>query len=533
MSTSKPKPPNLQRLKGSYILPDTLRNDAQLNSSILRNAAKDWGNLEEIIDSYLCNSVVWEKTGVEFLSLLQSSFNQIVQWVKQQSSSAFLSLLAEYVKSLVIYYKNDKIKYDVCQLYQQAELRRRVERNSAEAELQAESTMSVLMTRKGKEREDSMILHKRQLVEDPFNSRPLTDEEQMLTSDSHESSFKLQKNGVGYDIHTPTRKYFLSPQKPVIQSHDRAACTQYFDLRLSTDVQPNCSASLQTEFDSHMEDLRLNKSLVTVLGDDYLDFMKKLFSVDMSDFAREIFSIKPTSSNDCMKFMQQSYNDLCVNFNDPPNYSRSGERTLFVETFVQQFKLFSRMTRLLYFKWAEKKLQSSDHCWLLKKDFQKKDVQLKLLDGVGIMKKNDVNFIMLESSGVGDDILAHTLEDTLKNLKHGSDSLASILCDYKDCSIKTAKKIVVLTGHIIQNKMTILKYSPGPSGKWSVVETRSCTIPLKYENRMDSIKLYETFAYIYLTLKEQEEVYEKLSEEKLGLIPVAEEDMVRNSLYFL
>lgn len=179
MSTSKPKPPNLQRLKGSYILPDTLRNDAQLNSSILRNAAKDWGNLEEIIDSYLCNSVVWEKTGVEFLSLLQSSFNQIVQWVKQQSSSAFLSLLAEYVKSLVIYYKNDKIKYDVCQLYQQAELRRRVERNSAEAELQAESTMSVLMTRKGKEREDSMIPHKRQLVEDPFNSRPLTDEEQV------------------------------------------------------------------------------------------------------------------------------------------------------------------------------------------------------------------------------------------------------------------------------------------------------------------------------------------------------------------
>lgn len=109
---------------------------------------------------------------------------------------------------------------------------------------------------------------------------------------------------------------------------------------------------------------------------------------------------------------------------------------------------------------------------------------------------------MLISSSVGDDILAHTLEDTLKNLKHGSDSLASILCDYKDYSVNTAKKIVVLTRHIIQNKMTTLKYSPGPSGKWSVIEARSCTIPLKYEKRMNNIKLYEMFAFIYASTKE-------------------------------
>jgi len=149
-----------------------------------------------------------------------------------------------------------------------------------------------------------------------------------------------------------------------------------------------------------MEHLRLNKSLKTVLGDKSLDFMKKPFSVDMSNFARDIFSTQPASTNDFVKLMQQSYNDhLCVNFDDPPDYSQSGERTLFVETCVQQFELFSRMTRLLYFKWVEKKMKSSNHCWLSKKDFQKKDVQLKLLNGVGIMRKNNVNFIMLESSG--------------------------------------------------------------------------------------------------------------------------------------
>lgn len=91
----------------------------------------------------------------------------------------------------------------------------------------------------------------------------------------------------------------------------------------------------------------------------------------------------------------------------------------------------------------------------------------------------------------------HTLEDTIKNLKHGSDSLSSILCDYKDCNLETAQRLVVLTGHIIKDKLTIMKYSPGDVSKWVSVEFRSCTIPLVYENRKETIKLYETFAYIY------------------------------------
>ncbi|CAO3616511.1 unnamed protein product [Mucor fragilis] len=167
MSTSKPKPPMLQRLKGSYIIPDDLRNNAHLNSSILTTKARDWSDPKIVIDSYLCNS---------------------------QSSSAPLALLSEYVKNLVTFYKNEAAKYDVCQLYQQAELRRRVDRNNKDTELQAESTMSALMTQKGKEKEESiMIPQKRQLVEDPFESTPLTDKEQMSASDSHESSFKLRE----------------------------------------------------------------------------------------------------------------------------------------------------------------------------------------------------------------------------------------------------------------------------------------------------------------------------------------------------
>lgn len=106
---------------------------------------------------------------------------------------------------------------------------------------------------------------------------------------------------------------------------------------------------------------------------------------------------------------------------------------------------------------------------------------------------------MIYVSRVGENILEHTLEDSIKNLKHGTDSLANILCCYKDCNYETVKKIVVLTGHIIGEKLTFIKYSIGNDCKWNAVEVRSFVIPLTYDKRKNSIKLYEAFAYIYVS----------------------------------
>lgn len=200
-------------------------------------------------------------------------------------------------------------------------------------------------------------------------------------------------------MHTPAKKYFLSPQKPIIQSTDRAACSEFFDIRLSTDVSCKCSDILEDEYKAHMKNMRVNSSLQSTLGENYLEFIKNLFAINMSIFSKEIFNLDHASNNPFVDFLKQSYNDLCICWNDPRDYSQSGERTLLSEVFIQQFKLFSKMTKLLHFKWVEKKMHNTDHIWLAKKDFVKKEVQLKLLDGIGIMKKNSVNFIMLESSG--------------------------------------------------------------------------------------------------------------------------------------
>lgn len=184
-----------------------------------------------------------------------------------------------------------------------------------------------------------------------------------------------------------------------MQDADRVLVSEYIDLRLSTDTSSSRSDELEAEYNAHTKDMQSNSSLREILGGNYLEFIKSLFSINMSNFSKEIFNIDHSIDHTYIDFMKQAYNDLCMCFNSPQDYSLGGERTLFSEVFVQQFKIFAKMTKLLVFKWIEKKLPNVDHSWLVKKDFVKKDVQLKLLDGIGIMKKNNVNFIMIESSG--------------------------------------------------------------------------------------------------------------------------------------
>jgi len=128
--------------------------------------------------------------------------------------------------------------------------------------------------------------------------------------------------------------------------------------------------------------------------------MKSLFIIDLSNSSRDIFNRDFPAENAYISFMKQPYNNLCIVFNSSQGgYLKGGERTLFSELFVQQFKNFAKMSNFLEFTWIEKKMPNVNHSWLVKKDFVKKDIQLKLLDGVGMMKKNKVNFIVIESPG--------------------------------------------------------------------------------------------------------------------------------------
>ncbi|KAI7888466.1 uncharacterized protein EV154DRAFT_484068 [Mucor mucedo] len=49
------------------------------------------------------------------------------------------------------------------------------------------------------------------------------------------------------------------------------------------------------------------------------------------------------------------------------------------------------------------------------------------------------------------------------------------------CNFEIAKELVVLTGHIIKYKLTIIKYPPEYGSRWVTFEVRYCKVPLAHQ----------------------------------------------------
>jgi hypothetical protein len=179
-----------------------------------------------------------------------------------------------------------------------------------------------------------------------------------------------------------------------MNKNDRVMCSKYFELRLSTDIFKSSNKDIETDFITNNYAMKRNLCLQKALGDDYLSMLNDLFAVELENFSRDIFNLTYDGPrNIFFEFVKQSYNDLCICWSEERDYSNDGERTFFCELFIQQFKLFSKITKLLKFKWAEKKINNRDTSWLAKKDYNKKEIQIKLLDGLGTLKKMKLIFL--------------------------------------------------------------------------------------------------------------------------------------------
>jgi hypothetical protein len=150
-------------------------------------------------------------------------------------------------------------------------------------------------------------------------------------------------------------------------------------------------------------------------------------------------------------------------------------------------------------------------------DKEKKD-NLKLLDGIGQLVENEhMNYLLMESSGYvcaksiyyylltdlisyqSDSIISHSLNDALKNIKHGHDNLKYFISHYRNASITTMKKIHLFSCQIIESKMTLIKYTVQSPKKWSVVECRSASMPRKLTDSLHYMKVFELFAFLFVS----------------------------------
>ncbi|KAF1806001.1 hypothetical protein FB192DRAFT_1270841, partial [Mucor lusitanicus] len=57
--------------------------------------------------------------------------------------------------------------------------------------------------------------------------------------------------------------------------------------------------------------------------------------------------------------------------------------------------------------------------------------------------------------------------------------------------------------------------------KWQAIECRSASVPLLWSNHDNYVKVFELFSFLLDKLKEQNEVFQSLKRERLGLVDVS------------
>lgn len=91
----------------------------------------------------------------------------------------------------------------------------------------------------------------------------------------------------------------------------------------------------------------------------------------------------------------------------------------------------------------------------------------------------------------------HTCEDSVKNLVNATDILPNVMCKYSRASICTMKKVNIYSIHIIQKRMSLVRYSLKNKQCWQAIECGSAKMPLVFAERKQMLKVLNLFAFIY------------------------------------
>lgn len=108
----------------------------------------------------------------------------------------------------------------------------------------------------------------------------------------------------------------------------------------------------------------------------------------------------------------------------------------------------------------------------------------------------------MESSGFwNDQVVSHSLNDTLKNIKNGHDNLKYLISVYRNASFETIKKVNIFSCQIIESKVTLIKYAVKSRSTWKVVECRSASVPLSIESSLNYMRVFELFAFMLVSFE--------------------------------
>ncbi|CAO3588592.1 unnamed protein product [Absidia cylindrospora] len=164
--------------------------------------------------------------------------------------------------------------------------------------------------------------------------------------------------------------------------------------------------------------------------------------------------------------------DFYLNCMTKTDNKTTNERTPFCQHLIPILKSFSGVNGLIDFTWCEKGLLNKR---LLSLCLPKPMVFCSLLDGVGISAKDNMERLLIESSGNDD---GHTEEDTLKQISNTTNCLVMELKKYKLASYDTFFKRQTFGIHFIDTDIDSSEFAPN---RYAFIEVVELPLKLKHD----------------------------------------------------
>ncbi|CAO3639361.1 unnamed protein product [Mucor hiemalis] len=350
-----------------------------------------------------------------------------------------------------------------------------------------------------------------------------------------EKNLTMQKNQKRFILNSAL-SCLSAPHKPKVQKVDRKTIADLCSLGIECLVDDELykDTDAMKEFKENCSMQERNSSLLEVCQ--ILDFLDDVLNCPFGKFPHTLWShpvhdSTDTDTNNLANIISYTLTDFHCNCKQPMVTNSNHERTPFVDYVIPMFKYLAKETGLLDFSWCEKLVETQKYAQIAEVDYEAAGTDRKYADGLG--KSNNSETLFIESSsGLLQENISHTLEDTLKLLVECNGALCYILSHFKNSRFETALKKSTFGVQVIKDTITLSKMNLKGDKMWKFVEIRSATIPTSWSDRFSWVKMFELIATLFLCLREEEQVDMELKKENAGLNFVPKEETLAALLSF-
>ncbi|ORX52339.1 hypothetical protein DM01DRAFT_1323476 [Hesseltinella vesiculosa] len=285
----------------------------------------------------------------------------------------------------------------------------------------------------------------------------------------------------------PQLKPSVSTEKSRISAEDQRTLAPLYHVKISSNHASTTPPDLIDAYQHNIENQARNESLRK--RPKAYAFLKSALEQPLAELRRFLWtngsdkddgdgenSDKDDDEAKAIELIRVILTDFTLVCEKPPYPRGTNERTPFMESLVPLFKAYSAIYGNVSFIWGEKSLS------ICVPDAS------KLMDGIGNCTLDNVDRILVESSGPKDG--SHTDDDTLKLIEYVSLSMRNEMKQLEQASRATFEKRRIFALHMVGYRLTLWSAFIHHH-HWACLQERTAVIPSTWATRKHWLQCFE------------------------------------------